>query len=107
VRVVAAFTAFYTTAPRDRARSRAARGDKAAKVSELLTGLLTSADPYADPHDAGEPTSRGLLDAGRHAGADGTGRRAELQAQILTVMGRTIGGSASSTRPRRCSSRRS
>ena len=55
---------FYTSrlaSERDRARLRRRRPPK---VSELLTGLLTGADPYALSKDAREPTVRDLLDAG-------------------------------------------
>jgi hypothetical protein len=56
-------TAYYTArlaAERDRAQREAV---KAAKVSELVTGLLTSADPYQIRTTQGEQTPRGLLDA--------------------------------------------
>ena len=81
-------TAFYTTrlaTERDRARLEA---DKAAKVSELLTGLLTGADPYATPGTRGEPTIRGLLDAGAERVRKELDGQPELQAEMLTVMGR-------------------
>src|SRR5262249_2947201 len=63
VAVVGALIAFYTVRL-SRERDRAAvQAEKASKVSELLTGLLTGADPYRTP-DAKEPTVRNLLDAG-------------------------------------------
>ena len=56
VLLLGALTAFYTTrlaTERDRARLEA---EKAAKVSELLTGLLTGADPYEPArHEASPP----------------------------------------------------
>jgi tetratricopeptide (TPR) repeat protein len=77
---------FYTTrlaAERDRARLEAS---KATKVSELLTGLLTGADPYRDP---GEPTVRAILDAGAGRLQKELAGEPELQAEMLTVIGRT------------------
>ncbi len=53
VLLLGGLTAFYTSrlaTERDRAQREAA---KAAKVSELLTGLLTGADPYRESRDAG------------------------------------------------------
>ena len=81
-------TGFYTTrlaTERDRARLEA---DKAAKVSELLTRLLTGADPYSTPETRGEPTVRGLLDAGAERVQKELGDQPELQAEMLTVLGR-------------------
>ena len=59
VLLLGGLTAFYTTrlaTERDRAQLEAA---KAAKVSELLTGLLTGADPYANraTHEASRPSA--------------------------------------------------
>jgi serine/threonine protein kinase/tetratricopeptide (TPR) repeat protein len=73
-------------AERDRARREAA---KAAKVSELMVGLLTSADPYAPRAGLGEPTVRGLLDAGTAQVQKELAGEPELQAEILTDIGRT------------------
>ena len=87
--LVAALTALYTSrlaAERDRAQREAA---KAVKVSELLMGLLTSADPYAIRGDAGEPTVRALLDAGAEQVQKELAGEPELQAEMLTTMGRT------------------
>ena len=47
---------------------------KAAQVSEFLTGLLTSADPFEGAHQ-GEPTVRSLLDAGVALGRGRTSPR--------------------------------
>ncbi len=88
VLLIAGLTAFYTTrltAERDRARLEA---EKAAKVSELLTGLLTGADPYATRETRGEPTVRALLDAGAARLEKELEGQPELQAEIMTVMGR-------------------
>jgi tetratricopeptide (TPR) repeat protein len=89
VLLIGGVTAFYTTRlakERDRARMEAA---KAAKVSDLLTGLLTGADPYATREMRGEPTVRGLLDAGVERVQKELDGQPELQAEMLTVMGRT------------------
>ena len=86
--IVAGLTGFYTTrlaTERDRARLEA---DKAARVSELLTGLLTGADPYVTRATRGEPTVRGLLDAGAERVQKELVGQPEVQAEILTVMGR-------------------
>ena len=88
VLLLGGLTAFYTTrlaTERDRARLEA---DKAAKVSELLTGLLTGADPYATRETRGEPTVRGLLDAGAERVQKELVGQPELQAEMLTVLGR-------------------
>jgi tetratricopeptide (TPR) repeat protein len=86
--LIGSLTAIYTSklsAERDRAHREAA---KAVKVSELLTGLLASADPYAD-RAAREPTVRGLLDAGAERVQAELANEPELQADMLTMMGRT------------------
>ena len=78
---------FYTlrlAQERDRARLQAA---KASKVSELLIELLTEADPY-EAHATKEPTVRGLLDAGAARIERDLAGQPELQAEMLTVMGR-------------------
>ena len=88
VAIVVGLIAFYTerlTAERDRARLEAA---KASKVSELLTNLLTGADPYRTP-DAREPTVQNLLDLGADRIAHELVDQPELQAEMFTVIGRT------------------
>jgi eukaryotic-like serine/threonine-protein kinase len=82
--IVAFYTARLAT-ERDRARLEAA---KASKVSELLTGLLTGADPYRTP-DAKEPSVQNLLDLGAERIARELGDQPELQAEMFTVIGRT------------------
>jgi serine/threonine protein kinase len=80
--------AFYTArlaAERDRARLEAA---KASRVSELLTGLLTGADPYRTP-DAREPTVQNLLDLGAERIDAELADQPELQAELFTLIGRT------------------
>jgi serine/threonine protein kinase/tetratricopeptide (TPR) repeat protein len=70
---------------RDRAQNEA---EKAVRVSELLMGLLTRVDPYIRTQ-AGEPTVRGLLDAGANRVQLEMVDQPELQAEMLTMMGRT------------------
>jgi eukaryotic-like serine/threonine-protein kinase len=73
-------------AERDRAQREAA---KAMKVSRMLTGLLTSADPYATRDKTGEPSVRALLDAGARRAQTEFANEPDLQAQLLSTMGRT------------------
>jgi serine/threonine protein kinase/tetratricopeptide (TPR) repeat protein len=71
-----------------RARDRAAlQAEKASKVSELLTGLLDGADPFRTP-DAQEPTVRSLLDKGAERITRDLKGQPEVQAEVLTVIGR-------------------
>jgi len=79
---------FYTarlSAERDRARAQAVR---TARVSELLMGLLTGADPYRTP-GATEPTMQNLLDTGAERVVQQLADEPELQGQMLTMIGRT------------------
>jgi serine/threonine protein kinase/Tfp pilus assembly protein PilF len=88
VLLIAVLTGVYMTrlaAERDRAQREAA---KAVKVSDLLTGLLTSADPYAT-RGTREPTVRALLDAGADQVQQELAGEPDLQADMLTMMGRT------------------
>ena len=83
-----ALVGFYTvrlSTERDHARIQA---EKASKVSELLTRLLTGAAPYRPP-DAKEPTVQNLLDIGAERVSNELGQEPELQAEMLTVIGRT------------------
>ena len=73
-------------AERDRAQREAA---KATKVSDLLMGLLTSADPYINRGTTGEPTIRALLDAGTARMQKELIGQPDLQATMLMTMGRT------------------
>jgi hypothetical protein len=87
VLLVLALTCFYTArlaTERNRARVEA---DKAAKISDLLTSMLTAADPFST-HETKEPTVRALLDAGAMRVHKELAGQPELQAQMLTVMGR-------------------
>jgi serine/threonine protein kinase/Tfp pilus assembly protein PilF len=85
VMLIAMLVGFYTArlaAERDRARIEA---QKSAKVSELMTELLTGADPYRDQPD---PTVRALLDAGASRLQKELAGQPEILAEMLTVMGR-------------------
>jgi eukaryotic-like serine/threonine-protein kinase len=76
---------FYTVrlaAERDRARMEA---QKSATVSDLMTELLTGADPFRDRPD---PTVRDLLDAGAERVQRELARDPEILAEMLTVIGR-------------------
>ena len=89
VLVIAALTAVNTrrlAAERDRAQKETA---KAVKVSEMLMGVLTSADPYTIRGQSGEPTVRALLDASVAQVQNELAGQPELQVQLLTSMGRT------------------
>jgi serine/threonine protein kinase len=93
--LLASLTAYHTArlaTERDRARREAEKAaleaGKAAKVSELLTGLLTGADPFATRETRGEPTVRMVLDAGAARVQQELIGQPELQAEMLTVIGR-------------------
>ena len=84
----ASLVVFYTvrlSAARDRARAEAARS---AKVSELLIGLFTTEDPYRspDPRDANAATP---LELGVPRIEQELADEPELQARMLTIVGRT------------------
>jgi tetratricopeptide (TPR) repeat protein len=86
--VLGASTAFYTirlAQERDRARREAA---KANKVSELMVGLLSGADPIANRATGEAATVRGLLDAGAEQAQRGLVDQPDVKADILTVLGR-------------------
>ncbi len=85
--LLATSAAYHTarlTAERDRARQQAT---KAQKLSQLLTELLTAADPYRT-REAAEPSLRGLLDAGADRVRSDLAGEPELQAEMLTILGR-------------------
>ena len=87
--LVGGLTAYHTTrlsAERDRAQRETA---KAVKVSELLMQFLTSADPFAIRTESGEPSVRALLNAGAEQVQKELASEPELQAEMLTMMGRT------------------
>ena len=86
VLLIAFLVAFYTTriaAERDRARLEA---QKSAKITELLTSILTGADPYATRDR--EPTIRNLLDVGAERVQKELGDQPEVKAEMLTLIGR-------------------
>jgi serine/threonine protein kinase/tetratricopeptide (TPR) repeat protein len=86
VLLVATVIGVYTArlaSERDRARLEA---EKSAKMSELLTSLLTGADPYATRDR--EPTVRNILDAGAERVQKELGDQPDLKAEMLTVIGR-------------------
>ena len=89
VLLIGGLTALYTarlSAERDRAQRETA---KAVKVSEVLMQLMTSADPFAVRGQSGEPTVRALLDTGAEHVQTELVKEPELQAEILTMLGRT------------------
>jgi eukaryotic-like serine/threonine-protein kinase len=86
--LVAGSIAYHTSrlaTERDRAQREAA---KATKVSELMVGLLTGADPIASGATQGVPTVRGILDAGADQVQRDLRDQPEVQAEIFTVLGR-------------------
>ena len=89
VLLIAGLTALHTrrlALERDRAEHERV---KATKVSELLMGLFTSVDPYQPGVQPREPTVRALLDAGAARVQNELIGEPELQAEMLTLMGRT------------------
>ena len=87
--LLASLTAIHTSrlaAERDRAQREAA---KAGKMSEILMGVLNSADPYASRVSGTEPTVRNLLDGSAARVQTELDGQPELQAEMLTMMGRT------------------
>ena len=88
--VIVAFYTVQLTNERDRARAQA---EKASRVSELLAGVLYSADPYRNPDNAAEgvvvPSARGLLDTLANRITTELSDQPEVQAEMLTLIGRT------------------
>ena len=83
--LIAVLIGFYTSrlaAERDRARIEA---QKSAKVSELMTELLTGADPFRDKPN---PDVRDLLDAGAARVQKELASEPEVLAEMLTAIGR-------------------
>jgi tetratricopeptide (TPR) repeat protein len=82
--------AMQLMAERDGQRLQA---EKARRVSELLTSVLISADPYRDPDPAATEnatsSSRALLDTLAARIANELNDQPEVQAEMLTVIGRT------------------
>jgi serine/threonine protein kinase/tetratricopeptide (TPR) repeat protein len=93
VLAIVSIVAFYTlqlAEERDRARLQAA---KASEVSQLLRDVLLSADPYRDPDASSDgpatPSARTLLDTLANRIANELNEQPEVQAEMLTVIGRT------------------
>jgi serine/threonine protein kinase/tetratricopeptide (TPR) repeat protein len=87
--LLASLTVIHTTrlaTERDRAQREA---DKAGKMSEILMGMLTNADPYASRVSGAEPTVRNLLDGSAARVQTELDGEPELQTEMLTTMGRT------------------
>jgi serine/threonine protein kinase/tetratricopeptide (TPR) repeat protein len=87
--LIGGLTLFYTSrlaAERDRAQRETT---KANKVSDLLMGVLTNADPYAMRASQGEPTLRGVLDEVAVQVQKQLGEQPDVQAEMLTMTGRT------------------
>jgi serine/threonine protein kinase len=87
---LSAVYAMQLMAERDGQRLQA---EKARRVSELLTGVLLSADPYRDPDPSSNavamPNARALLDSLAARISSDLGDQPEVQAEMLTVIGRT------------------
>ena len=86
--LLAVVIGFYTmrlAAERDRAQREAAR---ATKVSEVLTGLLTSADPISNRATREGLTVRGLLDRGVDQAEQALADEPEAASEIFAVLGR-------------------
>jgi serine/threonine protein kinase len=83
--VVIGFYTMRLAAERDRAQREAAR---ATKVSEVLTGLLTSADPIANRATREGLTVRGLLDRGVDQAEQALADEPEAASEIFAVLGR-------------------
>ncbi|HKD17692.1 MAG TPA: serine/threonine-protein kinase, partial [Thermoanaerobaculia bacterium] len=84
--LLAGLIGFYTlrlATERDRARLQA---EKATKVSELLTDLLSGADPF-NRHQSKEPTVHELLDAGAARVEKELVDQPEIQTEMLTLIG--------------------
>src|SRR5438874_381350 len=87
VTLVSSLVVFYTarlSTERDRARLEAARSSK---VSELIIGLLTGADPYRTP-DPNDPDAQSPLEVGAQRIEKEMTGEPELQARMLTMIGR-------------------
>ena len=86
--LLAGLTEYHTIrleTERDRAQREAA---KARKASEVLTGLLAAADPYAIQGERSDPTVRGVIDSGAAQVQKELVGQPDLQAEMLTVFGR-------------------
>lgn len=85
--VAAGLTTYYGVQLR-RERDRATlEAQKAQRVSQLMTSLLTAADPFRNPGPEG-PTVLALLDAGAARVDNELADQPALRAEMLTVIGR-------------------
>ncbi len=85
---LASIVAYYATRlahERDRVRLEA---QKAEKVSDFLTGLLTHTDPFDEGRR--ESTVEGLLDAGAAQAQRDLAGQPEVQGKLLTLLGRIL-----------------
>jgi eukaryotic-like serine/threonine-protein kinase len=85
--LIMVLTGFYTArlaTERNHARLEA---QKATKVSDLLISMLTASDPFVT-HEVKEPTVRSLLDSGATRVHQQLAGEPELEAEMLTVIGR-------------------
>ena len=87
VLILIAVVAFYGNRLADERDRERAAAQKAAQVSEFLTGLLSNADPY-EAADRREPTVRSLLDLGAARVRKDLATQPELKREMLTLWGR-------------------
>ena len=80
------FYAMRLASERDRAQAEAA---KSARVSELMTSVLLTADPFRNP-DGKPPTYATMLERGAERITNELDDQPELQVELLTVIGRTF-----------------
>jgi eukaryotic-like serine/threonine-protein kinase len=95
-----ALVAVYTERLADERNHARLEAEKASRVSQVLTEMLTDTDPYA-AGDGREPTLRVLLDAGARRVHEQLSGQPEREAEMLTVIGRVyerLGDHASAQR---------
>jgi serine/threonine protein kinase len=90
---VITLSAVYTVQLMQERDGHRLQAEKARRVSELLTSVLLSADPYRDPdpasNGAATPNARALLDTLAARISSELADQPEVQAEMLTVIGRT------------------
>jgi tetratricopeptide (TPR) repeat protein len=87
VLALVAVVAFYGTRLADERDRERRAAQKAAQVSEFLTGLLSNADPFEAAAER-EPTVRSLLDLGARRVRKDLARQPELRREMLNLFGR-------------------
>jgi serine/threonine protein kinase/Flp pilus assembly protein TadD len=87
VLALVAVVAFYGNRLADERDRELRAAHKAARVSEFLTSLLTSTDPF-EAADRREPTVRSLLDLGAARAQKDLVGEPELQREMLALLGR-------------------